>query len=174
MGVKIKRYYSLLILFSAVFLIIGVIAVSAKEVKNIAIFPKNVSAMMQEVRIERDQQRSVLVGEEDKVLLKSRAFGIKEKLSDDVKNKMLRLRGILPPEDTKTETQLQPKICWNCNESNPATRVFCYKCNSPLNIKQVVEDIKKREQADNMMNELFSDKEFKDMVKVFLMKKQTK
>ncbi len=89
---------------------------------------------------------------------------------EQVEKKLLMQKGILK-EEPKENIALNPKQCPRCQKINPATAYYC-NCGMALDLKTVVEDTKKREEADALMNELFQDNEFKEVVKEFLTKKK--
>ena len=90
----------------------------------------------------------------------------------EVEEKLLRKRGLLIEDKKEIEDKiLEPKKCPRCNKINLATSLYC-NCGMALDIKQVMKDIERREQADNEMNELFVDVEFRELLKDYLKKKQ--
>jgi len=56
----------------------------------------------------------------------------------DMKNKIMEILGI-KKEELKNVDELQPKICWNCNEENPFSYNYCFKCGVNLKQKDVPE-----------------------------------
>ena len=65
---------------------------------------------------------------------------------------------------------LKPINCQRCDESNQATNKFCSRCGLPLDEEAMANAIKKsleRNQADDVMDELLEDSEFR---KVFMKK----
>jgi len=76
-------------------------------------------------------------------------------------------------EEKKNEVEdkiLNIKKCNNCGHSNSATATYC-ECGYPLDIKEFNKHRKTINETDNLMNELFSDNEFKELVKEFLKRK---
>lgn len=92
----------------------------------------------------------------------------------ELDNKILSKQGII--KDTEKEKALQrkvlePKQCVRCKQFNPADALYC-NCGMALDLKNVVKDLERREQADREMNELFADPEFRELLKGYLKKKQ--
>ncbi len=94
---------------------------------------------------------------------------------EEVDKKLRHSKGLSTEGEMEQETAereaLQPKICARCHKQNPATALYC-NCGMALDIKTIIEDTKKREEADSMMNDLFQDGEFRNIVKEFMRKKQ--
>lgn len=97
--------------------------------------------------------------------------------SEEVHKKLLELKGKTKPEDKIKEEQenkqLEPKTCNRCNKINPATALYC-NCGLALDKLKWIEDTERREKADEKLNELFADAEFKELVKQYLAKKSIK
>ena len=93
---------------------------------------------------------------------------------EEVEKKLRKFKGIIDEDEDKKEEienkTFAPKVCSRCKQQNPATAKYC-NCGMALDLKTVIEDTEKRERADNVMNELFQDSEFRDIVKQFLAKK---
>lgn len=87
-------------------------------------------------------------------------------------DKKLREKAGLIKEEAKP-TNFNPKKCPRCKQLNPATAVYC-NCGMALDLKAVIKDVERREQADQKLNDFFSDPEFKEMFKKFLEKKMAK
>jgi ribosomal protein L40E len=56
----------------------------------------------------------------------------------DIDNSILRINGIIDSTQQEEEQELKPRKCARCNELNPATAKFCYKCSAVLDIKTAV------------------------------------
>lgn len=68
--------------------------------------------------------------------------------SKDVNRKMLQRRGLLDKKEWVEESKLEPKKCSRCEEINPATAKFCYKCSMALDLKTAMKlDEIKQEQT---------------------------
>ena len=92
---------------------------------------------------------------------------------EEVEKKLLKSNGIKEKEEIiEDNTALEPKVCPKCKSKNPATAIYC-NCGMVLDIKTIIEDTERRENADNELNKLFADKEFKELVKNYLKKKNT-
>ena len=90
---------------------------------------------------------------------------------EEIEKKLLDVNGIKNKEEgIKEDKTLEPKICFNCKQKNPATSVYC-DCGMALDLKTIIKDTERREKADNELNKLFEDEEFKDLVKSYLKKK---
>jgi integrase len=97
--------------------------------------------------------------------------------AEEVDKKLRKAKGLETEKETKNDIaeriSLEPRICPRCEHKNPATALYC-NCGTALDIKTVIEDTKQREGADAVMNELFQDNEFKDVIKEFMRKKMNK
>jgi hypothetical protein len=83
----------------------------------------------------------------------------------DVDNALLKVYGIKNTEE-KEESQLSPKKCPRCQEVNPFSNKFCYKCGMILDeqlMKDKVQQDMERRNADLILNKMMSDPEFMDM-----------
>lgn len=97
----------------------------------------------------------------------SKMAGIYVHLSGrDVDEAILRVNGIIQPEKEK-QSELKPKNCPRCKEVNPSTYRFCSRCGMPLDEESVAEMVKdnlERRKADEILDELIKDEEFKKML----------
>lgn len=57
----------------------------------------------------------------------------------DIDNSILRINGIVRASQEKEAKELKPMTCPRCQENNPSTAKFCYKCSMVLDIKTAVE-----------------------------------
>lgn len=89
---------------------------------------------------------------------------------NDVNQMRLKEAGKIKGEQAEKKEILMPIVCPRCKRTNPADSRYC-NCGMALNLKQVVEDTKKRETYDNKMNDLFADSEFRELLKDYLKKK---
>ena len=92
----------------------------------------------------------------------------------EVNKKYVKELGIFDEaEEKKNEAEdkiLNIKKCDNCGHKNSATATYC-DCGYPLDIKEFTKHRKTISETDELMNELFSDNEFKELVKEFLKKR---
>ncbi len=75
----------------------------------------------------------------------------------DVDNAILKVYGLSQNNNGKEETPLKPKGCPGCDETNPATNKFCFKCGMPLDKETIVNLVEKdlqRKEADNLLDAL--------------------
>ena len=80
---------------------------------------------------------------------------------------ILKLNGV-KVEQEKNQNALKPKECPRCKNSNEATNMFCKICGMVLDEQAKLELMKKdlqREKADNFMDSLMNDEEFKVLIK---------
>ena len=85
----------------------------------------------------------------------------------DVDNAILKVYG-LQTDEKKEESKLKPLDCERCKESNQATNKYCSMCGFPLEEKTKTEVIQKtieRNEADQIMDRLFEDDEFRTIVR---------
>jgi len=83
----------------------------------------------------------------------------------DVDNALLKVYGIDKPEE-KQESIMKPKECLRCHRVNQATNKFCSRCGMPLDEETKAEVIRKtleRKEADDIMDRLLEDQEFREM-----------
>jgi integrase/recombinase XerD len=70
-------------------------------------------------------------------------------------------------EKDKSESIMKPKKCAKCRTINEVTNKYCKICGLPLDEKEsqrLIENDLKRNQADEVMNGLINDPEFKEML----------
>jgi len=80
----------------------------------------------------------------------------------DIDRKILEKRGLLKPEEEeKAELKkLAPKNCPRCEEVNPATAKFCYKCGMALSIKTAMDYDREKDEVLNLsIKQVLSDPE---------------
>jgi hypothetical protein len=68
-------------------------------------------------------------------------------------------------EDKQPENLLMPKECKRCKTTNQATNRFCCLCGLPLDEKvanEILVNDLKRKQADDVMDMLLEDDEFRE------------
>jgi len=85
----------------------------------------------------------------------------------DVDNAILKVYNIDNHEDDGVESKLKPKDCSRCNEINPATNRFCSKCGMVLDNEtmiRIVERDMKRKEADEILDELMQDEDFREIL----------
>jgi ribosomal protein L40E len=70
----------------------------------------------------------------------------------DVDDALLKLHGI-KEEEIKEEKNVGMKICQRCGESNSILSHFCRKCNTPLDLKVMLEFDSKRKEFDNFVKD---------------------
>jgi len=66
----------------------------------------------------------------------------------------------------KKESSFKPKECPRCKEVNQSTNKFCSRCGMPLDEETKAEVIRKtieRKEADDIMDRLLEDEEFREM-----------
>lgn len=82
----------------------------------------------------------------------------------DVDQAILGIYGIKKSQEN-APSQLQPKGCPRCGQTNPATAIFCFKCGMVLDIKTVVQIEERRREADELMSKLLEDPEVQKFLK---------
>ncbi len=85
----------------------------------------------------------------------------------DVDNALLKTYGIAPDSKAGVQTQLNPKPCCRCGLQNPPTNKFCSRCGAVLEQRTAREMIKRdldRSRADQVMDRLIQDKEFRELL----------
>ncbi len=83
----------------------------------------------------------------------------------DVDKALLKVYGIESAEQKK-ESIFKPKECARCRLSNQATNRFCSRCGLPLDEEAKAEVMRKdmeREKADQVLDKLIEDREFREM-----------
>jgi len=81
----------------------------------------------------------------------------------EVDDALLQLHG-MQREDPKKTPELTPLTCPRCNTKNLAMGKFCSKCALPLQIEATLEIENQRSQADDIMNRLFDDPDFRTYI----------
>ena len=79
----------------------------------------------------------------------------------DVDDALLRVHGLKRNEDQVEKPKLTTIKCVRCEQVNLSTNKFCAKCGLPLRLEAVLEVEQQRSQADDIMNKLFDDPEFR-------------
>jgi len=85
----------------------------------------------------------------------------------DVDSAILKVYGMSQNNNNKEESVLRPKDCPRCQENNPATNKFCFKCGMPLDKETIISLVEKdlqRKEADRLLDELIKDEEFKEVL----------
>jgi len=85
----------------------------------------------------------------------------------DVDSAILKVYGMSQNGNNREESVLKPKKCSRCDETNPATNKFCFKCGLPLDKETIVKLVEKdlqRKEADRLLDELIKDEEFKELL----------
>jgi len=80
----------------------------------------------------------------------------------DVDDAILGVYGLKKTEEEKSK--LTPRICPRCNATNAYDAKFCMKCGLALDVKAAFEMEEARTAADNVMNILMKDEEFKKIL----------
>lgn len=86
----------------------------------------------------------------------------------DVDNALLLTYGIAADTKESSESKLKPKTCPRCNVQNPPGYKFCSRCGTVLDEKAALDLAKKsleRSQADEIMDKLLEDQEFRNMLR---------
>jgi len=86
----------------------------------------------------------------------------------DVDRALLKTHGIKMEDTQEEKSLLLPKQCKRCQDVNPATNKFCRVCGLPLDDKiadQIVINELKRRQADEVLDRLMKDNEFREFLK---------
>jgi ribosomal protein L40E len=84
----------------------------------------------------------------------------------NVDNALLKLYGIQSGEEEKDKSKFLSKKCERCGEENPPTNKFCNKCGMTLDKETMIEIIEKdieRRKADEILDKLIQNPEFRDM-----------
>lgn len=81
----------------------------------------------------------------------------------DVDDALLKMEGLIKDENGE-EDKIRVKVCQRCKEHNSPISKFCIKCGLPLDEKFMQRIETERKSADNLMNKLMEDKEFKDIM----------
>jgi integrase/recombinase XerD len=84
----------------------------------------------------------------------------------DVDEAILRCNGIVKKDQENSADPLRPRTCDRCQKMNPPTNEYCDRCGMPLTkeavIKLMERDLMKKT-ADNVLDQLIGDPEFKQM-----------
>lgn len=86
----------------------------------------------------------------------------------DVDSALLRSYGIETDKQDVSGGKLAPRTCTQCKSQNPATNSFCGLCGLPLDPEAAQSALKRdleRSRADDAMDRLIQDKEFREMLK---------
>ena len=84
----------------------------------------------------------------------------------DADDAILRMNGI-KRDETKTEDILKPRSCFRCKNNNTTTADFCNRCGMPLNDNAMVKILERdteRKKADEILDKLIQNPEFKKML----------
>jgi ribosomal protein L40E len=81
----------------------------------------------------------------------------------DLDDAILGVYGLRKVEEK--EPKLKPKICPRCNTSNAFDARFCMKCGLALDLKAAQEIEERMQKADEIMNLLLRDPEFRELLK---------
>ena len=79
----------------------------------------------------------------------------------DVDEALLKTYGIKTGEEKKEE-KFKPKNCPRCKTPGSPISKFCNRCRTVLDAEAVEELENEREKADNLLNELMKNPEFKE------------
>jgi len=74
----------------------------------------------------------------------------------DMKNKIMEILGIKKEELDQVD-ELQSQVCWNCQEENPFSHVYCWKCG--VEIKRKQEDVLTAKEIGISMQKTMSQEE---------------
>lgn len=86
----------------------------------------------------------------------------------DVDNALLRTYGIVTNTNQGGDSKLRPRKCTRCDLENPPGHRFCSRCGTVLDEKTALDLTRKnleRGQADDIMDRLIQDQEFRAMLK---------
>ncbi len=85
----------------------------------------------------------------------------------DVDNALLKLNGIAVPEEANGSDRFTLRACPMCKLDNPPTNSFCSRCGSVLDeqaARELLHRDLERKQADDIMDRLVQDDEFRAMI----------
>jgi integrase len=82
----------------------------------------------------------------------------------DVDKALLQIYGIEKEKENKEESELKPKKCSRCNESNSATGKFCVRCGMPLSMESAIELDSRRDKWDKIMAVLTKDEDIQKLL----------
>jgi site-specific recombinase XerD len=82
----------------------------------------------------------------------------------DVDKALLQIYGIKKEKESKEKSELKPKSCPRCNESNSATGKFCVRCGMPLSLESAIELDSRRDKWDKIMSVLTKDEDMQRLL----------
>lgn len=86
------------------------------------------------------------------------------KLSDtDVRKAIKEMNGVVTKEDKESKDVLKPKTCLKCDKVYSADKIYCSKCNLPLDPKKLFEQKQKEELKDKFLEILMDNKEVRTL-----------
>jgi len=91
--------------------------------------------------------------------------------SRQANNHLLKMHGIKPKEALKPT--LEKQICTTCHKENGPEAKFCHRCGRPLDHKTMLQYNHKKQEANDILNQIADDPEFIATVKRLLHKKQS-
>lgn len=84
----------------------------------------------------------------------------------NIDNALLKLNGIKTEDEVNSEEHtLRIRMCPRCQEANSPTSGFCSRCGSPLDVKTAMQLHEEERKTDNIMDRLFEDQEFRELVR---------
>lgn len=81
----------------------------------------------------------------------------------DVDDALLKIYGMKKDEKTEAE-KFRPSNCSRCKTSNSPASKFCVKCGCPLSYEAAIKADQNTKKANNLMNTLMKDAEFKEII----------
>ena len=85
----------------------------------------------------------------------------------DVDNALLRTYGIAVEDGDSRTSALAPRVCGRCNERNPPTNAFCFRCGAVLD-ERAAQELRKsdieRSEADRIMDRLIQNRDFRTLL----------
>jgi len=91
----------------------------------------------------------------------------------NVDNALFKLNGIKTEDQVNLEERpLRVQQCERCRVANPPTNRFCSKCGSPLDMRTAIELQKEEDKTDKIMDRLFGDQRFREVVQEVLRRQQ--
>jgi integrase/recombinase XerD len=83
----------------------------------------------------------------------------------NIDNALLKLNGIKTEDEVNSEEHtLRVKTCSRCQEVNSPTSGFCSRCGCPLDVRTAMLLHEEESKTDNIMDSLFEDPEFKEVL----------
>ena len=85
---------------------------------------------------------------------------------EGIMNSILKAYGMETNGNGNGESELKPRVCPRCKLNNPATNKFCATCGMVLDQETMMDLVKKdqqRKEADEILDHLLEDQEFRDM-----------